>query len=161
MPGHPYFEPVRLLHVCPVPGCAELVPYGQPRYEQHSRGSDRRSRAYRKARELVLERDRRRCQPVALGANAGECSRRLQAHHILEVAEGGTDAPENLVALCRTHYHVARRRGRRRFQREASRPPPGRIRGPAGGAEAVGPSFAMAASVRSARRAARLRPANR
>jgi hypothetical protein len=108
MPGHGYSGSVpRLLHVCTVPGCANLTPSG--RCEDHARGSDTRSRAYRAQRELVLERDGQRCQAVVLGADPAECGGGLQAHHIQPVELGGTDEPENMVCLCRSHNNAARR----------------------------------------------------
>jgi hypothetical protein len=109
MPGHGYFGGVGLLHVCSVPGCPELCEPGRTRCPEHVRGSDRRSRAYRQARELVLERDQHGCQAVVLGANPAECGGGLQAHHVVDVALGGTDELANLVCLCRVHNNAARR----------------------------------------------------
>ncbi|HEY6004453.1 MAG TPA: HNH endonuclease signature motif containing protein [Anaeromyxobacter sp.] len=55
----------------------------------------------RKARTLsqkVRERDLGRCQVPG-------CSRRaVHAHHIIPRSQGGTDDPENLVALCACHH---------------------------------------------------------
>lgn len=107
MPGHGYFGGVRLLHVCSVPGCPNLTEGS--RCAEHTRGSDRRSRAYRKVRELALERDGHRCQAVVLGASPAECGGGLQVHHIVDVARGGTDEATNLMAVCRCHNNAARR----------------------------------------------------
>lgn len=118
MPGHGYFGGVRLLHVCSVPRCPELCEPGRSRCAEHARGSDRRSRAYRQTRELVLERDGRRCQAVVLGADPAECAGGLQAHHIVDVALGGDDELDNLTILCRVHNNMARRARPPRWARD-------------------------------------------
>jgi hypothetical protein len=129
MPGHGYFGGVRLLHVCSVPRCPNLTEGS--RCAEHVRGSDRRSRAYRKTRELVLERDRHACQAVALGASATECSGRLECHHILDVQMGGTDDPENMVAVCLRHNNMARRAKPPRWARDLELLGPPALRAPA------------------------------
>ena len=123
MPGHYYSAVPGLLRVCSVPGCPELT--AGSRCPEHARGSDRRSRAYRQTREVALERDGRRCQAVVLGASPAECGGGLQAHHVLDVAAGGSDDPANLVALCRSHNNAARRARPPRWARdlEALGPP--------------------------------------
>ena len=123
MPGHGYFGGGRLLHVCSVPRCPNLTEGS--RCAEHVRGSDRRSRAYRKTRELVLERDESRCQATVLGADAGECGGRLECHHILDVQMGGDDSVENMTILCQRHNNQARRARPPRWARdlEALGPP--------------------------------------
>ena len=48
-------------------------------------------------RREVLDRDGRRCRKC--GFNAATASG-LELHHILDVALGGTDNPDNLITLC-------------------------------------------------------------
>lgn len=61
-------------------------------------------KAWRKARATVLARDRHQCR--ACGQSHG-----LDVHHVVMRSLGGSDAPENLIALCRNchqsvHGHV-------------------------------------------------------
>ena len=51
-------------------------------------------------RARIIERDRG-CSGRFLG---GQCSSVLDVHHILPVAEGGTDSDDNLMALCHVHH---------------------------------------------------------
>lgn len=52
--------------------------------------------AYRKAREIALQRDQYRCR-VCGGTGGG-----VQTHHVNGNAKD--DRPENLVTLCRSHH---------------------------------------------------------
>ena len=141
MTGHGYFGGVRLLHVCTVPRCPELCEPGRTRCSEHACGSDRRSRAYRQTRELVLERDEHRCQAVVLGANPAECGGRLEAHHVLDVQMGGTDDPENLVIVCQKHNNAARRAKPPRWARDLELIGPPALRAPAPAASPRDPSW--------------------
>ena len=58
--------------------------------------------AYRKLRQVVLERDRWRCQ--ACGAMAG-----LEVHHQIPRGQLGADNEQNLITLC----HVCHRKRHR------------------------------------------------
>lgn len=51
-------------------------------------------------RERILARDRG-CSGRFLG---GKCSRIIDVHHIVPREEGGTDADDNLMALCHRHH---------------------------------------------------------
>jgi len=55
------------------------------------------SRAWRRVREQVLQRDGRRC--VRCGQTAG-----LEVHHVRSRAAGGGDELANLVTLCHHHH---------------------------------------------------------
>ncbi|MFP5331330.1 MAG: HNH endonuclease [Acidimicrobiia bacterium] len=60
-------------------------------------------------RNRVLHRDGHRC--VIAGCNSRT---RLQPHHLVPYAEGGTHHPDNLVTLCWYHHHVViHQQGRR------------------------------------------------
>jgi hypothetical protein len=61
-------------------------------------------------RRRVLHRDGHRC--VIAGCEARS---RLQPHHLVPFAEGGTHDPGNLVALCWYHHHVVIHRQNRRI----------------------------------------------
>ena len=58
--------------------------------------------AWKRLRERILERDGWRC------TRCGK-SGMLECDHVVPVVAGGTDAPENLRALCRG-CHIARHR---------------------------------------------------
>jgi len=91
----------------------------------------RRSRAIPPAlRRAIVHRDRNRC--VIDGCDSRN---RLQVHHIVPWSRGGRTDPENLIAVCWYHHHIAIHQhglepyrhpehGRYRLRR-TSRPPPG------------------------------------
>ncbi len=54
---------------------------------------------WQQLREEILKRDNYTCQE----AN-GYCQGSLQIHHIIELSRGGTNNPENLIALCKYHH---------------------------------------------------------
>jgi 5-methylcytosine-specific restriction endonuclease McrA len=65
-------------------------------------------KAWRKARIVVLDRDKHVCR--ACGSKHG-----LDVHHVVMRSLGGSDEPENLIALCRechqsVHGHVLKLR---------------------------------------------------
>lgn len=59
--------------------------------------ADRRRPFQRVLRRAILDRDDHRCRKCGFNAprDAG-----LELHHVIEVADGGTDDEENLVTLC-------------------------------------------------------------
>jgi hypothetical protein len=91
----------------------------------------RRSRAVPPAlRRAIVHRDQNRC--VIDGCDSRN---RLQVHHIVPWSRGGRTDPENLIAVCWYHHHIAIHQhglepyrhpehGRYRLRR-TSRPPPG------------------------------------
>ncbi len=54
---------------------------------------------YENVKAFVLARDGHGCQAGKKG-----CSEKLHVHHIVWRSRGGTDAPDNLVVLCRKHH---------------------------------------------------------
>lgn len=63
-------------------------------------------------RERVLERDRRRCRVCTLISSLNHLGKPcVQVHHIVPKSKGGTDAYENLVALCEGCHQSLRQRG--------------------------------------------------
>lgn len=66
---------------------------------------------WRRLRRAVLDRDAWRCRRCG---GAG----RLDVHHVVPVADGGTDDPANLEAICRD-CHVALHQGARSPERVA------------------------------------------
>ena len=90
---------------CLTPRCGGTAPAGRSRCQKCSGGNWTRPskadpKAYRgdwpRLRTLVLERDRYRCQ---VGGPGCDCHG-VEADHIRSVAEGGTNALENLRAIC-------------------------------------------------------------
>lgn len=61
----------------------------------------------------VAARTRRRDdnQCMAAGRQTSPCRGALQVHHLTRVADGGTDAPGNLVTLCAAHHRIAEAAG--------------------------------------------------
>ena len=57
-------------------------------------------RAYRRLRRRILDERGWRCE---------DCGRagRLELHHVIEVADGGTDHPDNLKVLCKGCHMAA------------------------------------------------------
>jgi len=55
---------------------------------------------YENTRAYVLARDKHTCY----FANTEECSKILNTHHIKHRSEGGSDAPFNLITLCKKHH---------------------------------------------------------
>lgn len=55
-------------------------------------------------RERILQRDGRRCTVARL--LGGECHPVLHVHHIIAVADGGTDDEDNLATVCQSHHPV-------------------------------------------------------
>ena len=51
-------------------------------------------------RDVILHRDGRECQH----SHIGQCNGPLQIHHVRWLSKGGTNAPENLITLCRRHH---------------------------------------------------------
>lgn len=75
---------------------------GRPLYCITSSGNIRRTRKVSpRVRQLVVERDGRRC--VQCGGTQGG----LEVDHIVRYADGGSNAPENLRTLCHD-CHVSR-----------------------------------------------------
>lgn len=60
---------------------------------------------WKRVREIVLRRDWFRCQ--ICGDRPGDPHTKLQVHHILERARGGSHDPGNLVTLCDLCHAVA------------------------------------------------------
>lgn len=71
-------------------------------WERHQAGLSRHQRGYGsdwdKLRIKILHRDRHLCQSCLRGGIASAAS---IVDHIVPKAHGGTDAPENLEAICR------------------------------------------------------------
>ena len=87
------------LSPCTNPGCPTLVAGGglcpdhAPPAWQHSTGTARtRTRAWRKLRLEILERDAWVCYLCGRPANTVD--------HVIAAAAGGTDDPSNLAACC-------------------------------------------------------------
>lgn len=74
--------------------------------------------AYRKARQLVMERQRGRCAGCGRvvaekGRDGWRSTLGGQVHHRTPLAEGGTDDPANLVLLCPSCHALEDARRRR------------------------------------------------
>lgn len=71
-------------------------------WQRHQQGKSSSQRGYgsqwRKLRMLVMERDKWLCQPCL---QQGRPTPAYAVDHIVNKAEGGTDSPSNLQAICR------------------------------------------------------------
>lgn len=71
-------------------------------WERHQQGKSSAQRGYggrwRKLRNLVMQRDKWLCQPCS---RQGRAAPAHAVDHIIPKAEGGTDSPSNLQAICR------------------------------------------------------------
>jgi 5-methylcytosine-specific restriction protein A len=106
--------PIRMLKAAPKPcnqpGCGVLVRDGTSRCPKHpkansfadKRRGNRHERGYGSAwdklRALILARDEGLCQPCV---RAHRVSLATAVDHTVPKAEGGTDDPSNLQAICR------------------------------------------------------------
>lgn len=99
---------------CSRPGCPKYAT-NRGYCEDHQRpawekGSRSRSGGYgwrwTKLRRQVLERDGYLCQPCL---KVGRLTRATEVDHVLNIAAGGTDSPDNLRAIC-TQCHRAKTR---------------------------------------------------
>jgi 5-methylcytosine-specific restriction protein A len=96
--------PDRIPNVCATPGCpgrtferycAACKPYNQPRRDP--RTSARYGRHWRKVRAVYLSK-----HPLCeLCQQAGKLVPATEVHHKIAIADGGTDADDNLQALCK------------------------------------------------------------
>ena len=60
---------------------------------------------YDRAVQRAFARDRHTCRAVAVWPESGECSGRLDPHHVLPLGRGGPRCDvENIYALCRRHH---------------------------------------------------------
>ena len=77
----------------------------------HRYGGTAKGPAWERLRGQVFDRDGHRCQ---------ECGRagRLEAHHVVELANGGTNDMNNLKTLCRA-CHIDTHRPKRSEQARA------------------------------------------
>lgn len=87
------------LSVCLEPGCPELTrkarcPAHEREHRQHRIAQGGRARGNTPE---VIRRTRERYGDRCAGCGSPH---RLKVHHRVRVADGGTDAPENLVLLC-------------------------------------------------------------
>jgi hypothetical protein len=96
------FESLNKLFTGTVPACTPnpTAPPGQP-------GSRPKRAPIPKATEHEVRlRDLNQCQAPSPGG--GVCGERrwIDLHHLKPVSQGGTNAPENLVILCRAHHRL-------------------------------------------------------
>jgi 5-methylcytosine-specific restriction protein A len=66
-----------------------------PTTSRHERGY---GSAWVKTRKTILERDKHLCQSCKA---KGQITKATEVHHVKPKANGGTDAPDNLVSICR------------------------------------------------------------
>ncbi|RTR01950.1 HNH endonuclease [Halomonas nitroreducens] len=99
----------------------ERLQTGWARHQESKSASQRGyGSRWRKLRQLVMERDRWLCQACR---RKGRATPAAVVDHIVNKAEGGSDSPDNLEALCRLCHKA-------KTQQEAQR---GRERGGSGG----------------------------
>ncbi len=104
---------------CRYPGCANLTDgtycaeheqFARQRYERFVRGYDtheRYGRTWRKVRDRYIT-----AHPLCEKcAKAGRFVRAVLVHHILPLAEGGTNGDDNLMSLCVSCHEKIHRRG--------------------------------------------------
>lgn len=108
----------RAARPCRSPACPELSRDGSGYCEAHaalampaSRKGSRHERGYgsawEKLRSYVLHRDNGLCQPCK---RAGRLTRASEVDHMVPKVQGGTDATDNLQAICEA-CHLAKSRG--------------------------------------------------
>ena len=73
------------------------------RESRHKRGY---GSAWIKLRAVIMRRDMHLCQPCS---SKGRVTPATEVHHIKAKAQGGTDDPSNLVAICRECHEDATR----------------------------------------------------
>jgi predicted restriction endonuclease len=70
----------------------------------------RQRRRHRQVREAVLERDGYKCRAVENGERCDVTDpRKLEAHHLVSLREGGTNTIDNGATLCRRHHRMIER----------------------------------------------------
>jgi 5-methylcytosine-specific restriction protein A len=97
-------------------GCREPAPRGSAYCDEHRRArrqsiakpSQYTSSYKNKLRGQTIARAHGRCEAPGCGNPIRE------VHHIVPVSKGGTDLPENLIALCDAHHAQAHGQRRRR-----------------------------------------------
>jgi 5-methylcytosine-specific restriction protein A len=82
------------MRVCGYPGCGTLVERGHCAKHGGQRTGSPRRNAPRKAMAYVLKRAHGRCE------SCKRRTKRLAVHHVVPYAEGGSNEPSNLMALC-------------------------------------------------------------
>ena len=111
--------PYKPKHPCAHPGCPELVPYGEKYCEKHKKmhPEEVRSAASRgygsrwnKARKMYLA-----AHPLCEQClKEGRYVAVEEVHHIVPLADGGSNDESNLMSLCRScHEKIHRERGDR------------------------------------------------
>jgi len=106
----------RASRVCPIPGCANLVPPGRARYcPPHERARQARVDAQRPtSAQRGYDGEWQRIRAVYLGEHpyCAECGApATDVHHITPLRRGGTHDETNLKALCHAcHSRVTARR---------------------------------------------------
>lgn len=102
--------------VCRAPGCSATttarhgycekhadLAVGWNQYRSTSAASGRGGRPWRRLREQILQRDRHLCQTCK---RKGMVTPAYEVDHIKNVASGGSNAPSNLEAICRSCHAV-------------------------------------------------------
>ena len=89
---------------CGQPGCPNLVEAGEHYCSEHRKQYNKRSNAghydshWRKISKGYLSRN-----PLCVECEkAGRLTPATETHHIIPVADGGTHAEDNLMALCKS-----------------------------------------------------------
>jgi 5-methylcytosine-specific restriction protein A len=107
---------------CLVLGCPTAAPHGSPYCDTHRKA--RRQSIAKPSMYTSTYKNKFRRQVVA-GAG-GRCEEPgcggpvFEVHHKIPLSQGGTDLPENLVALCELHHAAAHGQRRRRPPRRGA-----------------------------------------
>jgi len=116
--------PTKPKHPCAWPGCPELVESVERYCEKHRKQEARRYERYRRDPATRRRYDRRwrkiryeymkahpLCERCLLEGRTVEAR---EVHHIIPLADGGTHATENLMALCKScHSKIHAEKGDR------------------------------------------------
>ena len=112
--------------VCAKPGCPNLQPCTRhkPTYNQrYSRQANQRyaNAAYRRFKRAIRQRSGGKCEVTTNGKRCNS-TYRVQPHHILPIADGGTHDPDrNGLDACGPHHaELDRQARRRRRQRQVT-----------------------------------------
>lgn len=84
---------------------------GPPKVKRQNYAQGRGGRPWRRLRDQVLERDQHLCQPCKA---QGILTQATMVDHIVPQAEGGTDDPKNLQAICADCHQAKTNEERRR-----------------------------------------------
>lgn len=95
---------------CATQGCPNTIGRGASYCADHApppwdgRSGNTMPQGWQRTRRRIMQRDRYECQFDMTGAGLICGARATEVDHITPRSEGGTDDPENLMAICHKHH---------------------------------------------------------